>query len=201
LLKPTMKWCRPPWALRSVSGSSRQGWDFRFYNPNLRETVRGYLFSNGNAGFKSLGHGPEPISDEEMDRRLAVWRTDPSCAELVRQVEADRLAPPLPTALPDQWLDSNEVLAIAETVQPPEELDEISSDRYVSLDCGQDPVARWRILVRSTDSINRVSWSIELDAQKGDLLREVLSRPGEGSKSWIIFPWRERIPGGPWRDL
>lgn len=201
LLKPMMTWCRLPWALRSLGGSSRQGWDFRFYNPDLRETLRGYVASTGYAGFKSLGREPEPISDEEMERRLAIWRSDPNFEELVRQIEAAKLAPPLPTALPAQWLDSNDVLAIAATVQPPEELGEISANRVVALDCDRNPPARWRILCRSSDSTNRISWSIELNGETGKLLREVLSKPGEGHESWIKSPWRERFPGKPWTDL
>jgi hypothetical protein len=163
--------------------------------------VQGYVASAGYAGFKSLGHEPEPISDEEMERRLAVWRTDPNLEEWVRQIEAAKSAPPLPTALPAQWLDSDDVLAIAATGQPPQELGGITANPVVALDCDRDPPARWRILFRSTDSTNRISWSIELDAETGKLLREVLSKPGEGNQSCVIYPWRERIRGGLWKEI
>jgi hypothetical protein len=201
LLKPMMTWCRPPWALRSLSGSSQQGWDFRFYHPGLRETVRGYVASAGYAGFKSLGRGPDPISEEEMERRLIAWRADPDLKEIVRQIEAAKSLPTLPMALPNQWLDSNDALAIAAEVQTPRELGEISANPVVALDRDRDPPARWSILCRSVDLTNRISWCIELDAQTGTLLREVLSKPGEGHESWIISPWRERIAGGAWKDL
>jgi hypothetical protein len=213
-LKPMLTWCRPSWTLRMVSGTSRQGWDFRYYNAELRETVQGYLFSNGNAGFKSLGRAPEPISHEELARMLAAWRADPKRADWVKKVEATMSAPPIPTALPDQWLDSDEVLAIADTIEPPEELSKTSLIRYLSLQCDRNPPARWHVMhvtARSgTDAghaprwsviANRLQWTIELDAQTGKCLREVLSRPGEGHDSFIISPWRERIEGGPWRDI
>ena len=50
--------------------------------------MQGYLFPNGNAGFKSLGREPAPISNEEMTRRLAALRADPAYADLVKEFEA-----------------------------------------------------------------------------------------------------------------
>jgi hypothetical protein len=194
-----------------VSGASRQGWDFTYYNAELRETVQGYLRPNGNAGFKSLGRAPEPISHEELARTLAGWRADPKFADLVKRTEAAMTAPPIPTALPDQWLDSDEVLTIAETIECPEELSKTSLIRHLALQCSRAPPARWHVTARyGTDAghaprwsatANPLQWTIELDAQTGKCLREVLSRPGKGQDSWIISPWRERIEDGPWRDI
>jgi hypothetical protein len=142
------------------------------------------------------------MSDEELAQRLAVWRDDPKCADLVKAVEAAMAAPPVPTALPDQWLDSDEVLAIDQTVEPPEALGNSTLHRHLSLECSSNPPARWHVSARSgTNTANRLSWTVELDAQTGELLREVLSRPGEGRESWIIRPWRERIAGGPWKNI
>ena len=197
-LKPMLKWCRPPWTLRMVSGSSRQGWDFRYYNSELGETVQGYLFPNGNVSFKSLGR-ERSISDEEIARRRAALRADPRYADLVKKAEAATAGPPIRMALPDKWLDSDKVLAIAETVEAPEEVDNASLDWHLSLQCGRP--ARWHIRARADSNATTLAWTIELDAQTGKLLREVLSRGGAGRDSWIVRPWRERIEGGPWKDV
>jgi hypothetical protein len=213
LLLPIMTWCRPPWTLRMVSGSSRQGWDFRYFNPVLRETVQSYLFPNGNAGCRSLGRAPAEISisKEEIAQRIAAMRSDPKFASMlddpelakaVKEIESGEAAPPMPTALPDQWLDSDKILAIADGLQPPDELGSISLIRSLSLECSRDPPARWRVRSMAENrNINKLDWTIEFDAQTGKLLREVLSRPGKGRESWIIRPWRERTEGGSWRDL
>lgn len=58
LLTSTIKWVRPPWTLRSISGNSEQVWHFTYYNAGRREGVQGYFHSNGSAGFQSLGHDP-----------------------------------------------------------------------------------------------------------------------------------------------
>jgi len=197
-LKPMLKWCHPPWTLRMVSGSSRRGWDFRYYNSELGETVQGYLFPNGNVSFKSLGREPS-MSDEEIARRRAALRADPRYADLVKEAEAATAGPPIPIALPDNWFDSNEVLAIAETVEAPEEVDNTSLDWHLTLQCGRP--ARWHVRARADSNATKLSWTIELDAQTGKLLRQVLSRGGVGPDSWIIRPWRQRIEGGPWKDV
>jgi hypothetical protein len=111
-----LKWCHPPCILRMVSGSSRQGSDFRYYNSELGEIVQGYLFPNGNVSSKSLGR-QRSISDEEIARRWAALRADPRYADLAKKAEAATAGPTIPMALPDKWLDSDEVLPIAETVE------------------------------------------------------------------------------------
>ena len=85
LLVPIMTWCHPPWTLRMVRGSSRQGWDFRYFNPVIRETVQCYLFPNGNAGCRSQGTVPAEISisKEEMVQRIAAMRSDPKFASML----------------------------------------------------------------------------------------------------------------------
>jgi hypothetical protein len=213
LLVPIMTWCRPPWALQAASGSSRQGWDFRYFNPVLRETVQSYLSPNGNAGCRSLGRAPAEISvsKEEIAQRLAAMRSDPKfasmlddpeLAKVVKEIESGETAPPMPIALPDLWLDSDKILALADGLQPPEEVGSISLIRFLSLECGQDPPARWSVSsIAENSDINKLHWKMEFNAQTGELLREVLSRPGKGRESWIIKPWRERIEGGSWRDL
>jgi hypothetical protein len=170
LLAPMMDWYRPPWTLRLVSGSSRQGWDFWFHNADLQETVQGYLFPNGHAGFSSRGH--DPVTEARS------------------------------ATLPAQWIDSDAVVKIAEKLEIPPELEGGALRRFLSLQWWRrEPQARWNVMATSDDASNRISWTVELDAQTGEVLRETLSRPGQGRNSWIITPWRERIAGGPWRDL
>jgi hypothetical protein len=165
-----MDWCCPPWTLHLVSGSSLQGWDFGFHNADLQETVQGYLFPNGNAGFRSWGHDPV---------------TEARCA-----------------TLPAQWIDSDAVVKIVEKLEIPPELEGGALRRFLSLEWWRrERQARWDVMATSDDASNRISWTVELDAQTGEVLRETLSRPGQGRNSWIISPWRERIAGGPWRDM
>jgi hypothetical protein len=127
---------------------------------------------------------------------------DPELTKAVKEIESGEAAPPIPIALPDQWLDSDKILALVDGVQPPEEVAAFSLVRFLSLDCREDPPARWtvRSMAENRD-INKITWTIEFDAQTGRLLREVLIRPGKGRESWIMRPWRERIEGGSWRDI
>lgn len=60
---------------------------------------------------------------------------------------------------------------------------------------------RWDVGASADYTVSRVRWSVRLDAQTGKILREVMSKPGEGRESWEIRPWRERIDGGPWQDI
>lgn len=197
LLTSTIKWVRPPWTLRSISGNSEQVWHFTYYNAGRREGVQGYFHSNGSAGFQSLGHDPPEISAED----LAEWRENPDYADLVKQIEADIAAPPLPTALPDQWLDSSQALAIARSIERPGELGAGALYYHLTLQWHPGPVACWDVGASADYTVSRVRWSVRLDAQTGKILREVMSKPGEGRESWEIRPWRERIDGGPWQDI
>ena len=174
--------------------------------------MQSYLFPNGNVGWISLGRAPAEISvsKEDIVQRLAAMRSDPAFASMlddpefvkaVKEIESDAAAP-LPTALPDQWLDSDKILALADGLQPPEEVGSIALIRFLSLECGQNPPARWSVKsIAENRNINKLDWTIEFDAETGKLLREVLSSPGKGRESCIIRPWRERIEGGSWRDL
>src|SRR5262249_47029554 len=161
---------------------------------------------NGNAGCQSLGRAPAPaeisVSKEEIVQRITAMRSDPKFAsmlddpkfaQVIKELESGKTAPPIPTALPDQWLDSDKILAIADGLQPPEEIGSISRIWFLSLECGHNLPARWMVSVAAENrSINQLDWTIEFDAQTGKLLREVLRRPGKGRESWIIRPWRER---------
>src|SRR5688572_27916346 len=108
----------------------------------------------------------------------------------------------MPTAVPDEWLDSDEIWARADGWRTPAVSCSISLSRLLSRQCGQNPPARWSVSsIAENRDIDKLHWTIEFDSQTGKLLREVLSRPGTGRESWVIRPWRERIEGGSWQDL
>jgi hypothetical protein len=203
LLKPVMTWLQPPWALRELSGGDLQGWDFRAFNPRTRETIRAYLTPEGNAGCSSLGCEPPPASAEQMQQYLQAMRTDPTVSERrLRKIE-QMMNLPERTALPERWLDSPEVTAIAQSLEPPPELATVALRRTLFLYWQRtDPEARWRVYCSSTaNDEERPAWAIEIDAVTGTVLREELRRRGTGEHSCLMLSWRERIAAGPWQDI
>lgn len=203
LLKPLMTWFQPPWALRELSGGNLQGWDFQAFNPKTRETIRAYLTPDGNAGCRSLGCDPPPASAEEKQQRLEAIHADPKLSErFVRHVEQVMNLPER-TALPEHWLDSPEVSAIAQSLEPPPELRTVALRRTLFLKWQRaNPEARWEVNCLATANYQeRPIWIIEIDAMMGSVLREELRRRGTGEYSYGMWPWRERIGAGPWQDI
>jgi hypothetical protein len=129
-------------------------------------------------------------------------RADPKQSRrLVRNIE-QAMNLPERTALPEHWLDSPQVSAIAESLQPPE-LATAAFGRALSLKWQRwNPEARWEVWCgATTNDRERPAWIIEIDAVRGTVLREELRRSGTGEHSWLMVSWRERIGAGPWRDF
>jgi hypothetical protein len=203
LLKPLMLWFQPPWALRELSGGDLQGWDFRAFNPKTRETIQAYLTPDGNAGCMSLCYEPPSASAEQMQQRLEALRADPEVSRrLVRNIE-QMMKLPERTALPEHWLDTPEVSAIAKSLEPPPEMATLALGRTLFLKWQRwDPELRWEVYCgAAANDQERLLWVIEIDAVTGTVLRDELRRPGTGEHSCLMLPWRERIGAGPWQDI
>ena len=103
-----------------------------------------------------------------------------------------------PIALPESWLDSPEIAAIAARLPIPSGcgLPELALMALISY---KDGPLVWELHFRPDNvaSTPYVSWTIYVHAISGDVLAEQLGR----LDGYQVVPARQRVQGGDWEDL
>jgi hypothetical protein len=100
---------------------------------------------------------------------------------------------PPEAGLPTNWIDSSQAVEIVSLFEIPKEL-ERADIRALVLQ-RRTPGAIWKVW----RGHYRISWSIEIDALTGEVLREAVGWADEGDNA--VYDRRERLRGGAWRDI